>query len=124
MTTTFYFHHDKAHHESGQWSCGPTMQYRRKNHAVGVVTDKTTLKKLVIVTGGVGEERTSMTSEILSEDLWSKGKIAYCNLSTLKRRGLNRVLEFLKNFNHLEFSQKNQQSHILWVKTFAEGCHH
>ena len=80
VTTTFYFHHDKAHHESGQWSCGPTMQYRRKNHAVGVVTDKTSLKKFVVVTGDVGEEGTSMTSEILSEDLWSKGKIAHRNL--------------------------------------------
>ena len=80
VTATFYFDHNRTHYEIGQWSFGPTMQYRRKNHAVGVVTDRTTLKKLVVVTGGVGEEGSAMTSEILSEDLWSKGDIAYRNL--------------------------------------------
>ena len=67
---------DKTQHEEGHWYEGPTMQYKRKNHAVGVVTDKSTLRRLVVVTGGVGEEGELKSTEILLENSWSKGEMA------------------------------------------------
>ena len=60
--------------ENGKWSEGPTLKYKRKNHAVGVVTDKSTLKRLVVVTGGVGEEGKVKPTEILLKDSWSIGE--------------------------------------------------
>ena len=74
---TYYYNYTKPHHEKGIWSEGPTMQYRRKKHAVGIVTDRMTLKKFVVVTGGVGVEGALKSTEILLEDSWTKGKISY-----------------------------------------------
>ena len=51
-----------------------TCLFRRRNHAAGIVTDKTTLKKIVVVTGGVGEEGKVKPTEILLKDSWSIGE--------------------------------------------------
>ena len=75
--STTYKYKYKSNHQEGHWSDGPTMQYRRRNHAVGVVTDRITLKKFLVVTGGVSEEGTLMSSEILFGDSWSKGEIEF-----------------------------------------------
>ena len=74
---TYYYDYKNNLHEEGKWSEGPTMQYKRKKHAVGIVTDRMTLKKFVVVTGGVGVEGALKSTEILLEDSWTKGKIAY-----------------------------------------------
>ena len=74
---TYFYDYENTHHEKGKWFEGPTMQYKRKKHAVGIVTDRMTLKKFVVVTGGVSDEGALKSTEILLEDSWTKGKIAY-----------------------------------------------
>ena len=69
---TFYFHHDKSQE---QWSAGPKLQNGREKHAVGVVTDRITLKKLVVVTGGLFKGVTLKSSEILLDNVWFNGEI-------------------------------------------------
>jgi hypothetical protein len=71
-SATYYFDHEKD-----QWLEGPTMQKGRRNHATGVITDKTTLKKLIVVTGGFGAFGAAGSTEILFEDVWSIGEISY-----------------------------------------------
>ena len=76
-TKTYYFHYDITNHEKGKWSEGPKMKYKRMKHAVGIVTDRMTLKKLVVVTGGVNDEGGLKSTEILLEDSWLEGEITY-----------------------------------------------
>ena len=45
----------------------------RIKHAAGIVTDKVTMEKYAIVTGGSFGD-TSNTTEILRENSWSLGK--------------------------------------------------
>ena len=97
LATTLYFNHYKTQHEKGHWYGGPTMQYKRKNHAVGVVTDESTLKRLIVVTGGVGEEGTLKSTEILMENSWSKGEIAHHN----KSKGLTKEAVLCAQFHGL-----------------------
>ena len=73
IASTYYYHHDKTQHEKGTWSDGPAMQHKRQNHAVGIVIDKSTLEKIVFVTGGVGEEGPLKSTEKLTTS-WSKGE--------------------------------------------------
>ena len=75
VATTFYFEHAKTQDEKGLWSEGPTMIYKRKQHSVGIVTDKITLEKFVVVTGGEDEDGPLETTEILMKNEWSLGKI-------------------------------------------------
>ena len=64
--------------ENGQWSEGPKLKFKRKNHAVGKVTDKITLKKIFVVTGGDGEAGELKSTEIMLENSnwWSLGEIS------------------------------------------------
>ena len=73
IATTYYFNHDKTQHEKGIWSEGPPMQYKRRNHAVGIVTDRITLEKVVFVTGGEGEVGQLKSTEKLDTS-WSEGE--------------------------------------------------
>ena len=73
IASTYYYHHDKTQHEKGTWSDGPTMQHKRQNHAVGIVIDKTTLEKIVFVTGGEGKEGQLKSTEKLTKS-WSEGE--------------------------------------------------
>ena len=75
LAATFYFDHDKSQYEKGSWSEGPTMIYKRKHHSVGIVADRITLEKFVVVTGGEDEEGAHLTTEILIKNEWSLGKI-------------------------------------------------
>ena len=72
-SSTLYFHHDKTHHEKGQWSDGPTMLFKRRDHAVGVITDETTLKKLIAVTGG--SKLAPRSTEFCFDKVWFEGKM-------------------------------------------------
>ena len=65
--------------ENGQWSEGPKLKFKRRNHAVGIVTDKITLEKIVVVTGGDGEEGELKSTEKLLENSnwWSLGEISF-----------------------------------------------
>ena len=63
--------------ENGKWSEGPTLKYKRKNHAVGIVTDEYTMEKIVFVTGGDGEDGAELksTEKLLeNSNTWSTGK--------------------------------------------------
>ena len=69
--------------ENGQWSEGPKLKFKRKNHAVGKVTDKITLEKIFVVTGGDGEagelkgpELKSTEIMLENSNLWSLGEIS------------------------------------------------
>ena len=44
------------------------MIYKRKYHAVGIVTDEITMEKLVAVTGGTNEEGILRSTEIMLEN--------------------------------------------------------
>ena len=68
-SSTHYYDHDK-----GKWSDGPILLFKRRDHAVGVITDETTLKKLIAVTGG--SQFAPKSIEILLEKKWLVGKIA------------------------------------------------
>ena len=67
--TTYYFKH-----EMSDWFDGPSLKNGRRYHAVGTVTDKITLKKIVVVTGGLAKEGALKSVEILMENSWSSGK--------------------------------------------------
>ena len=72
-SSTFYFKHKKVNAYEDQWFDGPSLQKERRNHAVGAVTDKVSLKKIVVATGGLDLEGALRSSEILREDSWSAG---------------------------------------------------
>ena len=66
---TFYYDHSKE-----TWSDGPQMQQERHWHAVGIVIDEVTKERLVVVTGGYGQDGSALTStEILLHDQWIAG---------------------------------------------------
>ena len=67
-SSTHYYDHDK-----GKWSDGPILLFKRRDHAVGVITDETTLKKLIAVTGG--SQFAPKSIEILLDKKWLKGRI-------------------------------------------------
>ena len=67
-SSTHYYDHDKD-----KWSDGPILVFKRKDHAVGVITDETTLKKLIAVTGG--SQFAPKSIEILLDKKWLKGRI-------------------------------------------------
>ena len=77
QSASFYFDHTKTHPEENQWSDGPRMEKGRKHFAVGVVTDKTTLKKFVVVTGGLGVDGALTSTEFLLKDIWLEGEITH-----------------------------------------------
>ena len=63
--------------EYGKWSEGPTLKYKRKNHAVGIVTDEYTLEKLAFVTGGDGDDGAELKSTeklLVNSNTWSTGE--------------------------------------------------
>ena len=53
------------------------MKHKRRNHAVGIVTDEITMEKVVAVTGGTNEEGELRSTEIMLENSnsWYAGKI-------------------------------------------------
>ena len=67
--TTYYFKHEK-----GDWFDGPSLKDGRRNHAVGTITDKITLKKVFVVTGGLAKDGALKSVEILVENSWSTGE--------------------------------------------------
>ena len=67
---TFYHNHNH-----GNWSDGPELLQARVSFAAGIVTDEATQEKLVVVTGGLGNDGISLNStEILIGKEWSLGK--------------------------------------------------
>ena len=67
---TFYYNHNH-----GNWSDGPELLKARARFAAGIVTDEVTQEKLVVVTGGLGNDGISLNStEILIGKEWSLGK--------------------------------------------------
>ena len=67
---TFYHNHNH-----GNWSDGPELLQARVSFAAGIVTDEETQEKLVVVTGGLGNDSFSLNStEILIGKEWSLGK--------------------------------------------------
>ena len=69
---TFYFDH-KA--DPQQWVEGPDLNIARDSHASGMVTDKKTNERFLVVAGGTDKsgERISST-EILMDNKWEEGK--------------------------------------------------
>ena len=47
FTSTFYYDHIKS-----EWITGPSLKQRRRFLAAGIVTDRVTNEKFVVVTGG------------------------------------------------------------------------
>ena len=45
---TYYYNHINE-----TWSSGPELNQPRNSHAAGIVTDSSTMEKLVLVTGGI-----------------------------------------------------------------------
>ena len=71
--TYYYNHNDKT------WSGGPNLNVSRYSHAAGIVIDIVTQEKFVVVTGGMVGPKVVVddevrSTEILSRDVWSKGK--------------------------------------------------
>ena len=71
--TYYYNHYDNT------WSGGPHLNTSRYAHAAGIVIDIVTQEKFVVVTGGmvgpnVVVDDEVRSTEILSRDVWSKGK--------------------------------------------------
>jgi hypothetical protein len=70
-TTHYFDHHDH------NWIQGPDLLQARLNHAAGIVTDEVTTEKLVIVTGGLHNGIFLDSTEMLINQQWIQGKIAY-----------------------------------------------
>ena len=72
--STYYYNH-----EAEQWIEGPNLIQGRRYHAAGVLFDKYTLQKIVIVTGG-GNRKDGNTdtlfdsTEMLIANQWVSGK--------------------------------------------------
>ena len=65
-------------HEAEQWIEGPNLIQGRRYHAAGVLFDRYTLQKIVIVTGG-GYRESSIdilfdSTEMLMANQWASGK--------------------------------------------------
>ena len=70
--TTHYFDH-----QGHNWIQGPDLMQARGGHAAGIVTDEMTTEKIVIVTGGDYNGIKLDSTEMLINQQWIQGKIAY-----------------------------------------------
>ena len=71
FSKTFYHNHSNY----GNWSDGPELIQARKYSSSGIVIDEATEEKLVVVTGGVGNDAIYLNStEILIGNQWSLGE--------------------------------------------------
>ena len=70
--TTHYFDH-----QGHNWIQGPDLMQGRRGHAAGIVTDEVTTEKIVIVTGGEINVIKLDSTEMLINQQWNQGKIAY-----------------------------------------------
>ena len=61
---------------TGQWTNGPDLLKGRYFHSVGIVTDSVTQIQYIIVTGGVTDDTSAKTVEILEKGgtEWKHGK--------------------------------------------------
>ena len=69
---TYYFDH-----QSQNWIQGPNLMQARWQHAAGIVTDQVTNEELIIVTGGDHNGILLDSTEMLFNNQWHQGKIAY-----------------------------------------------
>ena len=62
-------------HTNTEFTPGPELKQARKNHAAGVVTDKKTGEKIIVVSGGYDPDYSTLKStELLIDRRWQKGK--------------------------------------------------